>query len=162
MSDNIFEEMAKTSYEKHPAVVFLKLGHFVEGVLTAAPRKVNMPNMNDPSKTDTKFVFDLQTLQPCWVKPVKTPTDPDPEEVEVPAGTVVTLWSKGQMNTAIVAAVKAAGATDIREGAKLLVKFTEKRPIEGKPKPQKIYTAEYAPPVASMATAELDLDDDDE
>lgn len=155
----IMDSMRKNIIASNPAVTFPKRGAFVSGVIVGEPREVEV---RDPlsGQTQIKYVFDLSLDQPCTAKAKATPADPDPEEQEYPAGAVVTLWVQKQMASAVAKAVMAVGAADISEGGHLTVRYHDSRRIEGRPKPQKLYEAEYAAPKATLRMADLLGDDE--
>lgn len=156
----LLDDMRKTVIESHPSVTFPKKGTFVDGTIVGTPRKVTMTDQAS-GREQEKFVFDLALNQPCWTKERSTPANPDPEELELPAGSVVTLWVQKQMASAVAKAVMASGASDISEGGRLVVKHHDSKRIEGRPKPQKLYEASYEAPKATLNMADVLGDDED-
>lgn len=157
MSNDVMDFLGESDYEKYPTVTWPKVGAFVEGRLVRAPRKVTTTNQNT-REPEVKVLFDLELVQPCWGKRPKTPDNLYPENEELPAGTIVTLWiKKGQQAAAMKRAATNAGATSFAEGGLVFLKFTGKRPVEGKPQPMHLFEeSRYTPPVPSMPLGDFD------
>lgn len=121
-----------------PAVKFPTIGSSVIGVITRPPK---MADVTDPASGEVKrwpngdakqqVVIELQT---------------ELRESEDDAGER-TLWAKGQMQTAIRDAVRAAGAKGLEVGGILQVTLSGEKPTNLNP--QKLYSAVYWPPQAA-------------
>ncbi len=117
--------------DSYPAFKFTSVGDTVSGTILGDPKPVTRPSLNDG-----------------------TPEQQLPINIETADGPKTVWVRKGFMAGAISDAVKAAGATGLRDGGKLAVKFTELRDT-GKPQPAKVFSAKYEAP----ASAGANLDD---
>lgn len=108
---------------KYPAFKFENIGDTLAGEIIDTPKIIQRPNLNDGTPEDN-LVINIRT------------TD----------GHEFTLWvRRGFLAGAISDAVKAAGAAGLEAGGKLGVRYTESRDT-GKPKPARVFTAQYQPP----------------
>ena len=118
-----------------PAVKFPTIGSTVAGMIIRQPK---MADVTDPASGEVKrwpngdakqqVIIELQTE-------LREAEDDDGQR---------TLWAKGQMQTAIRDAVRAAGAKGLEVEGILQVTLSGEKPTNLNP--QKLYTARYWPP----------------
>jgi hypothetical protein len=121
-----------------PAVKFPTIGSSVIGVITRPPK---MADVTDPASGEVKRWSNGDAKQQVVIE-LQTELRESEDD-----GGERTLWAKGQMQTAIRDAVRAAGAKGLEMGGILQVTFSGEKPTNLNP--QKLFTAQYWPPQAA-------------
>lgn len=122
-----------------PAVKFPVIGSSVIGVITRPPK---MADVTDPASGEVKRWPNGDAKQQVIIE-LQTELHESEED-----GGERTLWAKGQMQTAIRDAVRAAGARGLEVGGVLQVTLSGEKPTNLHP--QKLFSAQYWPPDSSF------------
>lgn len=143
-----------------PSFKFKEIGSFVRGEVVSQFKTQQM-DFADPDKglffkdgsPRMQINVTLQTNLRNWDGVTRIPTDGkdgpelDPSEDDGKRR----IYVKAEMQKAVGAAIKAAGAPGLRTGGTLAVKLTDTKDV-GKGNPANIYEAKYTPPVAGAET----------
>lgn len=129
MSNEVMDYLkSNSSGNSYPSFKFDHVGATAKGTIIDTPRVVNTTDLNTGEPSKTLVV-----------------------EIETDDGDKFSVWiQKGNIVSAVKAAITASGADGLHEGGTLAIKYTgdgeqTKRGFN----PPKLYSAAYKPPVAS-------------
>lgn len=119
---------------------FDEIGATADGIINSKDSR----QQTDFATKDLKFWKDGKPMMQL----VLSCTDSDGEDFS--------LYVKGQMLTAVKAAVAKAEVSTLEKGGRIKVKLTEKKPSD-KGNPQNIYAAAYTPPAPALEDDDLGI-----